>query len=81
MSDYHLNGWSDELDRQDALKDPRQADRRHLAFRVGLAIRHIADRNSFDKQDLIALLKEVQRELNNTNQIRSRSRCPAELSP
>ena len=63
MSDFHGNGWSDELDRQDQLKDPRARDRRHLKFRVGLAIRHIAARNSFDKGDLIELLKEVQREL------------------
>lgn len=77
MSDYHLNGWSDELDRQDGMKmgsyiayrlrrkhrQPKPVGRRHLAFRCGFMIRHIAEHNSFDKQDLIQLLKDVKREL------------------
>ena len=37
--------------------------KRELAHKTGLMIRHIAEHNSFDKVDLINLLKQLKREL------------------
>ena len=41
----------------------KNEDTDRLAFRVGWMIRHISAHNSFDKQDLIQLLKDVKRQL------------------
>lgn len=41
----------------------RQARRAELRFRISLCISHLTRTNAFDKQDLVQLLKDVNKEL------------------
>ena len=42
-------------------------ERKQLAYRIGVMIRHVVAHNSFDRAELIGLLKETQRELEKEN--------------
>lgn len=53
-------------DPYDERTEDLQEDQRRLAQDLNIMIRHIADHNSFDKQDLILLLKRARDWVDNT---------------